>query len=328
MTAAALLAVLACVAFALSGPRLARRLRPAAATRALTAGAVVTATTSLLVIAALAAAWVAQLPELVELGPWSAAKLRAGSPIPAGAAICCTVLVGAALGRLGLIGWRRVSALAAVHRCCQKLPAAVAGLVVLDSERPDAFATPLPSGRIVVTTGLLRALSAEERRALLAHERSHLTHHHAWWVLAADLAAAANPLLWSTAREVRRSVERWADEDAAADVGNRALTARTIARVALLMSDAQPPPQPSSGPQSQQPTTPVPALAATGGDVPARVRALLAGPPRRRLLPAVAIAGIVALSVACGVTEQLAADTVFDRAAATSADCAAHDHHC
>jgi len=317
---AALLAMLACVAFALAGPRLARRLRPAAATRALTAGAVVTAATSLLVIAALAAAWVAQLPEFVELGPWSAAKLRAGSPIPADAAICCIVLVGAALGRLGLIGWRRMSALAAVHRCCQKLPAAVAGLVVLDSERPDAFATPLPSGRIVVTTGLLRALSAQERRALLAHERSHLTHHHAWWVLATDLAAAANPLLWWTAREVRRSVERWADEDAAADVGNRALTARTIARVALLMNAAQPQPQP--------PTTPMPALAATGGDVPARVRALLAGPPRRRLLPAVAIAGIVALSVASSVTEQLAADTVFDRAAATSADCAARGHHC
>jgi Peptidase family M48 len=310
MTTAALLAALGCVAFALAGPRLARRLRPAAATCALTVGAVVTAATSLLVIAELAAAWIAQLPEIVDLGPWSAAKLRAGSPIPADAAIGCIALIVAAMGHFGVTGWRRLRALAAVHRCCQKLPAAATGLVVLDSERPDAFATPLPSGRIVVTTGLLRALSAEERRTLLAHERSHLSHHHAWWVLATDLAAAANPLLWWTAREVRRSVERWADEDAAADVGNRALTARTIARVALLMNAAHA----------------APALAATGGDVPARVRALLAAPPRRRLLPAVAIAGIVALSVASGVTEQVAADTVFDRAAATSADCAGQ--HC
>jgi hypothetical protein len=45
---------------------------------------------------------------------------------------------------------------------------------------------------------------------VLAHETSHLLHNHAWWLLAADLAAAANPLLRPTARTAARCVERWA----------------------------------------------------------------------------------------------------------------------
>jgi Zn-dependent protease with chaperone function len=304
-TATVLLAAFAWIVFAVTGPRLARRLPPAAATLALAGGSVMIATSGIIMIAMLVAPWVAQLPEVAELGPWSATKLRSGSPISTTAAVGCAALVSAALLGLALTGWRRAAAIAAVHRYCQHLPATDANLVVVDSERPDAFATPQPSGRIVVTTGLLRALSADERRALLAHERAHLEHHHAWLVLATDLAAATNPLLRPAARAVRRAVERWADEEAARAVGDRTLLARTIARVALLIKDDQQ----------------VRALAATGGDVPDRVRALLTPPPRRRLLPVLGMAAMLTLTLSAGAGVQHRTDLVFDHAAVPEAGC-------
>jgi Zn-dependent protease with chaperone function len=311
-TAAVLLAVAAWITFAVIAPRLARRLPPAAATVGLTAGSVVIAGSSIVMIAMLTAPWIAQLPEVVELGPWSATKLRAGSPIPVAAAVACAALVGVAFVRLAVTGWRRATAMAAVHRCCQHLPATDANLVIVDSERPDAFATPLPSGRIVVTSGLLRALSADERRALLAHERAHLKHCHAWWILATELAAATNPLLRPSARAVRRAVERWADEEAAAAVGDRTLIARTIARAALLISSGQQ----------------VPAMAATGGDVPDRVRALLTAPPRRRLLPVLGMIAMLVLTLSAGAGVHDSTDTVFDHAVVSEAQCSPRHDGC
>ncbi len=80
---------------------------------------------------------------------------------------------------------------------------------------------------------MLAALSAGERRVLIAHEASHLRHRHYIYLHLADLAAAANPLLRSTARAIKQAVERWADEDAAASVGDRDLAGRALARAAL-----------------------------------------------------------------------------------------------
>lgn len=50
----------------------------------------------------------------------------------------------------------------------------------------------------------------------------------------ADIAAAGNPLLRRVPAAVRLGVERWADEDAAAAVGDRRIAGRALARVALL----------------------------------------------------------------------------------------------
>src|SRR5256885_2066747 len=107
-------------------------------------------------------------------------------------------------------------------------------------------------------------------RALLAHEAAHLAHRHVWWLLAAELAGAANPVLAPTVRAITHTVERWADEDAARAVTDRRLVARTLARTALLIRAA--------------PAGPV-GLTAVGGDVPERGRALLEPPPRPRVIP-------------------------------------------
>ncbi len=304
MTGAALLAAIAWVAYAVAGPGLARRLPPPAAARSLVLSALLLALSSVLVVGALGATWVGQLPEVVDLGPWSAATLRAESPVPPVAAVACTVLVGVAAVNVAVTAWRRVRALVSVARCCRGLRA-TGGVVVVDSEQPDAFTTPSPHGRIVVTTGLLRNLSVDESRALLAHERSHLVHRHGWWVLAADLAAAANPLLVPVAAAVRRTVERWADEDAARVVGDRALVARSLARAALLVNAA--------------PRPPVPAAAAAGGDVVDRVRAMLAPPPRTRLLPAVALVFMLLLAVVATATVRADTDRLFDDAGHSAA---------
>jgi beta-lactamase regulating signal transducer with metallopeptidase domain len=198
---------------------------------------------------------------------------------------------------------RRVWAMLAVHRTCRDLTV-VGGLVVLDDERPDAFTTAQPAGRVIVTTGLLRTLTPQERRVLLAHESSHLTHHHAWWNLAADLSAAVNPLLRPTARAIATAVERWADEDAARTVGDRRLVAATLVHVAQLQSH-------SAG--STVAVTAGPA--ATGGDVVARVRALLAPPPPRRPLVVTAVVAGLLIGVLPAAAVQHAGEGLFEHAA-------------
>src|SRR5436305_1019918 len=161
-------------------------------------------------------------------------RLGADSRVPPAVGIACAALVCVALVRLAVTVYRRAASIVSVVRCCRRLPPTVDRVVVVDSPKVEAFTTPPPGARIVVTSALLRHLPPDEGRALLAHERSHLTHRHVWWILAADLAAAVNPLLVPTADAVRRTVARWADEDAARVLADRTLLARSLARTALL----------------------------------------------------------------------------------------------
>jgi Zn-dependent protease with chaperone function len=307
------------LAVAAAGPGLGRRLPPAAATRLLVLAAVVVAASTLLVGGLLAFTWLAQLPEVVELGPWSVAMLRAGTPVPVVVAAGATVAVAASVLHAGTVlvrrgvGWWRMRR--AVHGLAD-----AAGLIVLHDDRPDAYSTPPPGGRIVVSVGLLRALEPTERRVLLAHESSHLRHHHAWWVLAADVAAAVNPVLVPTARAVGHTVERWADEHAAVEVGDRALVARTLARSALLVHTAG-----TAGTAGTARTggaagtagttgTGARALGAVARAVPQRVRALLAPAPRWRPVTAALLLGLLLVTAGAAATVQRDADEFFDHA--------------
>ncbi|MEY9966523.1 beta-lactamase regulating signal transducer with metallopeptidase domain [Streptacidiphilus sp. MAP12-16] len=178
-------------------------------------------------------------------------------------------------------------------------------LVVLQDAVPDAYALPggpLPRarnrGRIVVTTGMLRALSAAEREVLLAHERAHLTCRHHRFLLLADLAAALHPLLRPLREGVAYSVERWADETAAVSVADRRLVARAIGRAALAGAGGGD----LSGRSRRLAGV---AMGVAAGPVPRRVAALL-GPDlavsparirRRSALTAALLATVLALSV-------------------------------
>jgi Zn-dependent protease with chaperone function len=270
------------VLFAATAPALGRRLPPAPATRLLVTGSVAVSASTVFVLAVVAFTWIGQLPQIAALGPWSVATLRQDDPIPDPAAIGAALLLSLLAAQSGRMIIRRCRAVFAANRSCRHLPH-THSLVVVDTDHADAFTTPQRRGRIVVTTGLLRALDPAERRMVLGHETSHLEHRHPWWVLAAELAAAVNPLLGPTARTVAHAVERWADEDAATVLADRTLAARTLAQTALLM-------------HRRTRGVPGTALGVLNADVPARVQALLAAPPRRR--PTV-VAALVALALTC-----------------------------
>src|SRR5262249_33598084 len=147
-------------------------------------------------------------------------------------------------------------------------------VVVTEDEAADAYTLPGWPCRIVITSGMLRALSEAERGVLLAHERAHAGWAHYLFTSVTRLAAAANPLLRPVAAEVGYTVERWADEHAARVTGDRPLTARAIAHAAIATS-ASPPGRDAE-------------LSALGlvksdmrraGPVPRRVAALLAPAP-------------------------------------------------
>ncbi len=305
MTAAAACGIVVIVLYAIAGPALCHRLAPAVATRILVPASVFAAASGVFILAVLAFTWIGQFPLIAAEGAWSPTTLRSDSPVPAGPAMVSGALVSLAASSVLLTGTRRVWALLEVHRSCRDLTA-VGGLVVLNDARPDAFTTPQPAGRVIVTTGLLRALDQRERRVLLAHETSHLAHRHAWWNLAADLAAAVNPLLRPTARAIATAAERWADEDAARAVGDRRLVAATLIHVAQL--------QTRFATTFLAPITP-PGPAATGGDVAIRVRALLAPAPRRRPFAVTAVVAVLLAGSLPAAAVQHTGEDLFEHAA-------------
>jgi Zn-dependent protease with chaperone function len=285
------LPLLASVLIGASASQLGRRLPPGTAVRLLTAATFVTALATGFVLAAAGTLVLAQIPPVAALGHWSAQVLGSGLPVPVAAGCLAAVtvcgLLAAALRRAALGG--RDLVLAAV--ACRRLGPAVGGLVVIDDDEPDAYTLPGLGGRVVVSTAMLRALPTDERRVLLAHEAAHLTRRHHLWVQAAELAAAANPLLRPAARAVRAAVERDADEIAATEVGDRALAARALARAGLARAAAR------------REATPAAALAGADAAIADRARALLAGPPpRRRVLAGVVAALMLASGIAVLVT--------------------------
>jgi Zn-dependent protease with chaperone function len=202
--------------------------------------------------------------------------------------------------------WRRGRAIAAAHRHASSLPGA-GQVVVTEDSAADAYTVPGWPCRIVITQGMLRALSAGERGVLLAHERSHAQGSHYLFTSVARLAAAANPLLRPVAAQAGYTVERWADERAAAQAGDRTLAARAIARAALATSAAPPSRDAAMTAlglitQEGEPRSDLHrADLHRAGQVPRRVAALLAPPPRLRLLLLAASIVLVAVSGAAAL---------------------------
>ncbi|HEX8870482.1 MAG TPA: M56 family metallopeptidase, partial [Lentzea sp.] len=168
----------------------------------------------------------------------------------------------------------------------------IAGVIILRGEQPVAFSAPGRGGKIAISTGMLDALAPAERGALLAHERAHLRLGHHRFLVAVTLAAALNPLLRPLCSAARFALERWADEAAAAHIGDRVVMAKAVAKAALAGK-----------------AEPGFALSATGGPVPRRVAALLAAPARR--LPAALLSAALVLGVT-GWSARSALDAAAD----------------
>ncbi|WP_327582332.1 M56 family metallopeptidase [Nonomuraea sp. NBC_00507] len=183
------------------------------------------------------------------------AVLPGHGPIPLPAAVVAAIVMALMAAAIVRLGWHR-------QRDARHVRALGRGVVADD--RPFALAVPGRSGGVVVSTALLGLLSGRELRVVFQHEAAHLRHRHHLYLAISSVAVRIFPPLAYTHRALRFALERWADEDAAEAVGDRALTARTIARVAL----AHPRPAPGGYP------------ALTDSHVVRRVQALLEETPR------------------------------------------------
>ncbi|MDJ0383528.1 M56 family metallopeptidase [Streptomyces sp. G-G2] len=272
-------------------PRMSRRLAPRPAAWALACAALVTAVGWTGSLALLAFTGVAQIPQVAAEGRWSVPALRAEDPVHLTVAVVSALTLLAGAVSLVLAAVRQAGHLLRARRECARAPGD-SQLVVIDDDTPQAFALPGAPGRIVVSRGMLRCLGNEEREALLAHERAHLRSRHHLFHILWRLTAAVNPLLRPLADAGGFALERWADEEAAAEVGSRRVVARAVGRAALASASR---------------ATSTPALAVTGGDVPQRVRALLAPPPPRRTLPIAG--GALLLTLCCASLANAASDS-------------------
>ncbi|MFG2633349.1 M56 family metallopeptidase [Streptomyces sp. NPDC048362] len=290
---------------AVLAPPVAHRLPPRPAALALACAALVTAAGWAGSLALLAFTEVAQIPEVAEEGRWSVSALRSHDPVYAVVAAVSTLVLAVCVVSLGVAAVRQGRHLLRARRECAELPGHTE-LAVLDDDVPVAFALPGAPGRIVVSRGMLRRLGAFEREALLAHERAHLRGRHHVFQSVWRLTAALNPLLRPVAVAGNFVLERWADEEAAERVGDRTVVAHAVGRAALASAGASRPA----------------ALAATGGVVPQRVRALLAPPPARRSLPL--LAGGLLLALCCASLANAASDSDRMLDSAQWALCTAH----
>ncbi|MFJ3790401.1 M56 family metallopeptidase [Kitasatospora sp. NPDC090091] len=280
-----------------------QHLHPRGAARLLTSIGAVMALCSAVCLGLTGVVGTAQIPGNPLPDSWSDPEVRAALPYHetvGTAAICLLVAVAAACLRTVVrhlrvrararraLGRRAAGGLAGVGGTGVAAAGAAGAddVAVLPDASPYAYALPGTPGWVVVSTGMLAGLAADEREALLAHERAHLEHRHHRYLLATQLAGCVNPFLRPLQQAVAYSAERWADEESAQAVGDRRVTARAVARAALVSHRA-----------------PVPGFAAFAapGPVPRRVAALLGPvPAARNWPPAHTRAGVAAMVAAIG----------------------------
>jgi Zn-dependent protease with chaperone function len=290
MLSAAVTALLFAALFGVAAPAVATRVAPRAGAWLLTVGGAVAGACALCVLALLALPVAGRSPEIAETGHWSVRVFAQHDRLSLGLAWTALAILAFLVGRGGLVLVRIAVALRRSFRLSRELGRMAGALVVLPDAEPDAYAVPGRPGRVVVTRGLLRAVSPQSRQLVLAHEQAHLDGGHHWHLAVTALAAAVNPTL-SRIRGVQElCVERWADEIAAGFVGRSVAAAALPGVVALIRSPAR---------------RPAAAVAVTGSATGLRAAALAAAPLRVRpslLLVAAICAGcaLVATVVCIG----------------------------
>ncbi len=232
-----------------------RRLPPQLAARFVTIALVVVVAGAAPTAFVLALAFLAHVPVLGAGFQWCAQVIGIHQYVPAWLGVPALLLVAA--------GTVRVFRLLRHHRSLRvDQPAPIH---VVPGRRPYAVTLPGRAGQIVMSTALIELLDPDEQAVVLAHEKAHARYRHDRYLLAAELAAAALPPLRALTRRVNFSIERWADEAAARQCGDREFVAVTLGKVALH-------------------TTPATVAGFAGLGVAARMGALLAPPvpsPRR-----------------------------------------------
>jgi Zn-dependent protease with chaperone function len=219
-------------------------------------------------------------------------QMLAGPPVPGGKMIAVAGLALAAAVVLRA-GWCLAGQVRSQSRGSRDHAALIAAagrpgpardVVILEREAPAVYCLTCGRNRIVVSAGAVAALTPEQIRAVLAHERAHLRcRHHAMLTLATGLARAfpAVPLLAQADGQLRVLAEM------AADDAVRGHHRDDLAAALVILAGAGPRPA---------------ALTAGGPAAMIRLERLLAAPDRRRTWAA-RLAGIAGLlppaAVAC-----------------------------
>ena len=227
-----------------------RRLPPVVAARTVTVTLAVVAAAAVPTLWIVSLGYVAHLPLLGGRLEWCAKAFGVRDPIPSwiGAAALALSIAGIVRARTVFRGYRRLR---------HDHPGTVE---ITDHQQPFAFTLPGRGGQVVLSSGLVDMLDEAEQEVVMAHERAHARHRHDRYLLTAQLAAAVMPLMRPLAGRLQFSLERWADETAVAQCGDRGLVARILGKVAL------------------HSITPAGAMSFAGLGVPARVAALLSPP--------------------------------------------------
>jgi Zn-dependent protease with chaperone function len=256
----------------------------------LAAGLVAVAGATLCGVAVLAWAAFARIQVIGDIGEWSSSNVDRATRIPLGFSLVAAVAGVAILVRLYKVSMDQASRVRETRSVLDAVSISATGVVEVDDDEPYAHAITGRRPRVLVSSGMLAALGPGGLEAVIAHERSHVRHHHSWFRLAGIFAIAINPLLRWPAHDLNFELERWADEDAAATTGRaemvEALQRAAFARLAYL------------------PGSPNRRIGFSGHGVPARLEALLRRPPRARWIGFVPYAGIFVL-VTGGVVRAL-----------------------
>lgn len=200
-----------------------RRLPPRLATRFVTVALVLVVLAAVPTALVVAIAFLAHAP-LIGLGfKWCAQAIGLHGSVSPWVGVPIVALIAAGTVRtLRLLRQHRTLRLDDAHP-----------IHIAHSHKPYAVTLPGRAGQIVISTAMVDLLDEDERRIVVAHERAHARYRHDRYLLTAELAAAALPPLRALARRVSYSIERWADEAAAAVCGDRQLVAITLGKVAL-----------------------------------------------------------------------------------------------
>lgn len=295
LVAATVVAVTGSALFGRYAARLASTLTPRWAVPLTTFAAVVLAGCSVGALLLLAAGALLSWGPVAALGGVRSEQLRALLPIPGALGAAAAVLAALLLLRLGCRAAQLSTVAVASARYCRRLPGRRRLVFVAGDDAVAASGWP---GRVVVGRALYRRLDPVQRRALIAHERSHLVRRHHGYLQVTELAIALNPLLGPVRDALRFAVERWADEDAGRRIGSRTAVAMAIAAAAL------PPARPA----------PVGGLAAARSHTVDRVRLLLADPARNRPIGPVVAALVLTLVLALTATGVLDLHSVVEAA--------------
>jgi beta-lactamase regulating signal transducer with metallopeptidase domain len=290
---AAALAVLACLLVGGTAGLVVEKMRPRQAVLLLGAASLAVSLAAGAALTAIAVAMLASLTSVAAKGHWSASVIRAEIPVPGWLGALAALAVGVLLCRAAIRSVEIVLALVRADQLCREFRAGGGPVVMVDDDSADAYTVAGIRGCVVISRRLFSKLSEDERRVLTAHELSHLHQRHHLYVHVADIAAAANPLLRRVPAVVRLGVERWADEDAAADIGDRRTAGRALARVALLRSSLA---KGIGELPAKQTDQRIPVLGVGALQVASRVQALLQ-PARRPRTGRVTIAVVLSIGV-------------------------------